>query len=446
MVETSSSDFQPGVKSPSAPTSTGAGPVKLPFLLIVIAVTIFFPEELSFYFGERRMTVTRLVFLLIVPVIVFRFARTILREDYRFVWADALVPITSLWMFVGPAVNDGFDQTVVASGISALEFCVPYLAARLFLTERGQAVALVRLLCIAIATVGLLAILDEVARSWILREFIGRLTGYEEDLDVSDPTLGYTRGFLFRATSTMEHPILLGTVCTLGLLMASALRGPVRIFGIVGSIIGIVLSVSAAPILGGVMGFATLLYEKLTRQIPFRWTAVILIIVSAMLAIYVGRDDPLGFLLNHLTLDPLSGWYRALQWDCAGGLVLQSPIFGIGLSDEWVSVCGLAKTIDAVWLLDAMKYGIPGSILIFLCYMGGSSIPIGIKDASINLTEQERRLGFTLTIALGVASFIGLTVTFWGAVYILTIFLAGIRAHLGALGALPRDPLMDDDE
>ena len=276
MVETSSSDFQPGVKSPSAPTSAGAGPVKLPLLLIVIAVTIFLPEELSFYFGERRMTVTRLVFLLIVPVILFRFARTILREDYRFVWADALVPVTSLWMFVGPAVNDGFDQTVVASGISALEFCVPYLAARLFLTERGQAVALVRLLCIAIATVGLLAILDEVARSLILREFIGQLTGYVEDLDVSDPALGYTRGFLFRATSTLEHPILLGTVCTFGVLMASALRGPVRIYAIVGSIMGIVLAVSAGPILGGLIGFATLLYEKFTRQIPFRWTAVIL--------------------------------------------------------------------------------------------------------------------------------------------------------------------------
>ena len=142
----------------------------------------------------------------------------------------------------------------------------------------------------------------------------------------------------------------------------------------------------------------------------------------------------------------MSGWYRALQWDCAGGLVLQSPIFGIGISDEWASICGLAKTIDAVWLLDAMKYGIPGSILIFLCYMGGSSILISIEDTSLNLTKQERRLGLNLTVALGVASFIGLTVTFWGTVYILTMFLTGIRAHLGALGALPRDPLMDDDE
>ena len=71
---------------------------------------------------------------------------------------------------------------------------------------------------------------------------------------------------------------------------------------------------------------------------------------------------------------------------------------------------------------------------------------IGIQDTSLNLTKRERWLAFVLTIVTLVAIIIGITVFYWGTVYILAIFLTAIRAHLGAFGALPRDPLLDDDE
>jgi hypothetical protein len=445
MVETPSSNFEFPADLPLTPTP-GVTPVKLPLILVLIAVTMFAPEEVSFFFGERRMTVTRLLFLLLAPAILFRFAQLIVKKEYRFVLSDALVPITGLWMFVGPIAIDGFDQAIVSTGVSALEFCLPYLAARLYLSERGQALALVRILCIAIATVGLLAIFDEISRRWLVRETVGHLTGYDHsDLDVSDEALGNVRGLLFRATSTLEHPILLGTTCLFGLLLASTLRGGARQYAFVGSALGMVLAASSAPVLGALIGFATLLYEKFTRPFAFRWTAAFACIVVLLMILFISHHDPLGFLINHLTFDPGSAWYRVLQWDCAGGLVLKSPILGIGLSDEWVSICGLANTIDSVWLRTAMMYGIPGSLLVFLCYVGGSSLPVGIEDESLNLTRRERQLGFILSVLLGVAIFIGITVFYWGTVYILTMFLTGIRAHLGALGAEPRDPWIDDD-
>ena len=42
------------------------------------------------------------------------------------------------------------------------------------------------------------------------------------------------RGFLFRAASTLEHPIALGTACLFGLLMATTMRGALRQFMLVG--------------------------------------------------------------------------------------------------------------------------------------------------------------------------------------------------------------------
>jgi hypothetical protein len=84
-----------------------------------------------------------------------------------------------------------------------------------------------------------------------------------------------------------------------------------------------------------------------------------------------------------------------------------------------------------------MMYGIPGSVLIFLSFVGSASIPVGVQDNSINLTSRERQLTFILNLVIGILIFIGFTVFFWGTDFILMMFLAGIRAHLGALGALP---------
>ena len=123
-------------------------------------------------------------------------------------------------MIVAPSEMEKINQVVVYCGSLALEFCIPYMATRVLLAERGQAVALVRILCIAIATIGVLGIIDEFSRRFFVREIVGSFTGYHvKSIDYSD----LMRGFLFRSTSTLEHPILFGTACLFGLLLATTI-------------------------------------------------------------------------------------------------------------------------------------------------------------------------------------------------------------------------------
>ncbi len=42
----------------------------MPFVLTLILFTLFLPQELSFYILGLRLTVTRLIFLLLTPVLV----------------------------------------------------------------------------------------------------------------------------------------------------------------------------------------------------------------------------------------------------------------------------------------------------------------------------------------------------------------------------------------
>jgi len=449
MVQTLNSDFQSPYELEVIPGRSDAYSAKLPLILILITVTMFLPEETSFFLGGLRLTLFRLILLLITPVVLLRFAQMTVSGDYRFVWSDVLVPVAGLWMFVGPTAINGLGYSLVGIGILALQFCIPYMAARVFLTERGQAVTLVRILCIAIATVGVLAIFDEFSRRWLVREIVGSVTGYHDfaGADYSD----LMRGFFFRATSTLEHPILLGTACMGGLLMATTMRGALKPFMLVGSALGLVLSVSSSALSGAIVGFGALLYNKIMRNFPFRWGLALASAVVVTITIFSLHPDPLGFIINHVTLDQGTAFYRVLQWQYAGPLVMNSPILGVGATDdEWITEfalsSGLAKTIDATWLMMALQFGIPGSILIFLSYITPCSLSTDIGNKSLNLTKQERQLGFVLSLILGLVIYIGFTVYFWGSVQILIAFLSGIRAHLGALGAMPREPGLDDDE
>lgn len=64
-------------------------------------------------------------------------------------------------------------------------------------------------------------------------------------------------------------------------------------------------------------------------------------------------------------------------------------------------------------------------------------------DRSLNLTVDENRLGHALGVVFLVAAFAATTVYFWNIVWMLVGFLAGVRAAMGNLSALPRDENLD---
>jgi hypothetical protein len=346
-------------------------------------------------------------------------------------------------MFVGPIEVDGFDRAFAYVGSMSLEFCIPYMATRVFLTQTGQAVALARVLCIVIATVGTLGILDEVSGRFLVRETVRSITGYCKI--VASDNVDLTRGFLFRATSTLDHPILFGTTCMFSLLMATAMRGALRRFMLAGSATVLVLSVSSALIGGTVVGFGALLYDRIMRHFRFCWRLALGSAAVFLIIIFTAHPHPWGFIFNRLTFNSQTAYYRLLQWEFVGPLVMNSPILGIGITDAWLTDSDLANTIDAHWLAMTMNFGIPGSILIFLSLVTSCSLSIDIGNKSLNLTGQERQLGFILSLILGIVIVVGFMVTYFGIVYLLIMFLAGIRAHLGSLGAMQREPGLHDD-
>ncbi len=410
---------------PAAARSGTAAPV----VLRLLAVLTFLPVETSLIVGGLRLPPARLLLLAIAPALCLRAARKVAAGEYRFVASDALVLAASGWMLLGSASVIGVAAALNHAGPEVLEFAVAYFATRLLLDGHGQAVALVNLLGWVIAAVGVLAVLDSALDRFVIHDLASDLTGYAKDV-VGRPD--YRLG-IRRAAGTLEHPILLGASCMVALLCAWAVRPRRWPLVMAGTGLGLVVSVSSAPLQATMLGFGLLTYNRMFRRWRMRWLALVGAAAAVLGGSFLVLGSPLGFVNQYLVFDPESGYARQFEWQVVGEYVAAFPWTGIGFGwDAIAEQIGAFASIDSIWLGKALIYGIPASALIALSYLGCVSLPASGPRAG--LAPVESRLGLVLGILMWLLLFLGFTVYFWGSFWILCSFLAGIRAHLGELG------------
>jgi hypothetical protein len=235
---------------------------------------------------------------------------------------------------------------------------------------------------------------------------------------------------LSRAASTLEHPIIFGFTCSVGLLLAASMRIPRQKFIVFACGLGTLISLSAGPIQGAVVGFCLLIYDRIMFGIPGRWAGLICLGIAGITAFYFSVSSPFSFIFNHLVFDAQNAWFRYWTWQVSTDALAQSPWFGLGFifPEEYE----IPYTVDSIWLLQALQFGIPGSILLALSIIGAASLPA--SGPRVHLTLAETKLGAILGILIFLILFVGFTVDFYGAAWILIPLLIGVRAHLGELG------------
>lgn len=442
-MQTSSAPFTPSSRLEASPAGTKLRAA--PLSLKVLVMSILLPDEVGFYIQGLWLSAARVVLLVLTPLLLIRFTRTLAAGRYRFVLSDLLVLLAGVWWIVALANMDGIQAGLNHAGPLALEFCIGYLAARLLLTEHGEALALVKFLCWGIAIIALLGLFDSITHRNFMHDLMAATIGPK--FFVGD--VSYRIG-LSRATSTLEHPIIFGLTCVIGLLLAASVEVCGRRFVIFACALGTFLSLSSAPLQGVFMGLGLLTYGRLMAGVRFRWAVVIGLLVLGVGAAFIVLNDPIGFICSHLVFDAQSAYFRRWIWQTGSAAVGESPWFGVGwVIPESYEVPG---TVDSVWLAWALNFGIPGSLLFAFSLIGAASLPTNGPD--VHLTTAESKLGTTLGIVASLIIFFGFTVDFFGTAWILIPLLTGVRAHLGALGrertsrmqhVLPLDPQLVRD-
>jgi hypothetical protein len=410
------------------PLAAARSAAKMPFVLTLILIGLFLPEELSFYLFGLRLTVTRLIFLLLIPVLLARGIQKTSSGAYRFVLSDLFVILTGFWLIYAPSNVDDTISALNHAGPEVLEFCIGYMATRILLSERGHALSFVDVLCRVIAVVALVGILDPLTNHRFAHDLAAQLGSPMHSIDSWEDA--YRLGLL-RATGPIEHPILYGFTCTIGLLLAvsTPIRG--RRFAIFSCSLGTILAFSSAPIQTMFVGFGLLIYDRMFSRVSFRWLALIIASAVGIIAAFLISNSPVGFIVSHLTFSPQSGYYREWTWHMVGLYVSQSPWVGLGYGEMPEEI---NHSIDSLWLILSIHSGYPGAVLIALSLFGAAATLT--RSRASGLTPVEAKLATTLGILLFLTAYISFTVHLWGTSWILTGLLIGTKAHLSELGYL----------
>jgi O-antigen ligase len=392
-------------------------------VLWILLVGMFMPPTVAFFLGTFKLSAGRIVLIMLfIPAI-----KQLFNRPWHFVWSDPLVAAAVLWITGSRFFVEGINATSFMEGFEFIGF---YVLGRALFFQPAAINEMLPILRIVAVLLLAFAFMDFFTNTFVVNELGGKI--FRTVTLVSQRDYSHFHRELFgrdviRATSTFDHPILYGTFCSIvGAIFLFAESGPMlKIFGVGICFVGVVLSGSSAALLGSIIYVGVYVYNLVFRKYNSRWKVFVMLLVAAIITINIVIAHPLNWIILHLTFDPVSGYYRILEWDAAIEQIKQHPYIGFGsghiFDNEFLDV-----SIDSVWLALALKYGVPASVLLML-----SGFVLFLKNPGNKIEDREflrTRTIFTLINALFI--FIGFTVFYWNSMWQFWGLCLGIRASL----------------
>lgn len=384
--------------------------VLIPLFIFALALPIFF------YVGPTRMSPYRLVLVVtFIPCLVTWLSGSLGRIRL----ADILMLLTAVWGGMILLWMHGTDRGLQSGGIFVIETFGAYLIGRRYIRDVFAFRKMVKALVLVV--VGLLpfAVFENVMGYPILISILGK---FFLVYDVVDYEL---RLGLRRAQGPFEHFILFGVVSSSAFALAfyvfglgTRFRGKIAA-GLVA--VTVMSSLSSGAILSVVIQLMLILWDKITRKMARRWAILIGILTTGFLAVdLISNRTTFEVFISYLTFNADTSYMRILIWRYGSESVMLSPIFGHGLND-WERPGWMGGSIDNFWLVNAVRYGIPGFLLSAGSYL---AVCIGLgRLKNLPFEAAQCRMGLVITMC-GLALSL-CTVHVWDAPYVLIIFLLG---------------------
>jgi hypothetical protein len=413
--------LQPAVRPQgSAPTVRRADL----FVALCALAGIVLPAEVQISLADgARFTSGRLAAALFFFPALF----VLLQKGRRLISCDFLACLTAVWMLVACFISVGTSALSSAGG-DALDFLGGYLIARAFVFGRPALDTFVRVLRIFAFIVIVLAMADSFSGRWIVHETIAAI------VNASVLATPFRNGMV-RAASTFDHEILFGIFCavTAAILLyweRALLR---RSLAVGFCLLGCILCLSSAALMAFAIVLVAFTYDQLMKRYRWRWRAFWMVTGAVALAFFVVLPEPLSWILSHLTLDAQTGYFRMMIWQMASDYIAQSPITGYAYQQlNNPSEPLINQTVDSIWLVNCLRFGIPMSVLFFLTNVTAFFPSKRESVSGANAVYMDRmRPAFTLAIL--VFMFAGLTVHFWNYMLMFWGLCIGIRASLREL-------------
>ena len=393
----------------------------LPLPVTLLIFSFLCPTEFSLFLGGLRLPPHRVVLIVLFG---FAVARFLMRPDIRVQGFDVAFVVFNAWIVFAFTYHDP-DGGFVYGGSQALESLGAYLIARAYVRDIAGLRAALQVLMFAIVVAALIALPETLSGKLYVHDFLHSVTGYYH------PTAVKTRLGLTRAFGTFDTPIHYATFCTglFALFWFSQPRKWVqrkRAAVLAGAT---VLGISSAPILCLVLQMGMIFWERFTRSIPARTAVTVALIIGSLVgASLVSSRSIFTVIATRLTLDSWTGYYRVQIWDHGLANVWANPWIGIGLAEWERPAWMISSTVDAMWLVFAIRTGIPGFLLLALAIvMLGYAV---VSRRRVRAEPERRQLVLGWMMSLIALCLIAATVHFWNVLYTYFFFFLGLGGVL----------------
>ncbi len=396
--------------------------IRTPKAVIFLIIAFLCPTEFSLYLDGLRIPPHRLALLVILPIALWKLA---LQKQLKIRSFDVAFILFNIWTVGIFMYHQGGHEGLVYGGSLALDGLGSYLVARVWIRDVALLHAAMRAMAIAIGAAALIALPETLLGQNFSHDALKQITGY------AHPTAVETRMNLTRAYGTFDHPIHYGTFCAALLAMfwfasKSSTERRARTALLIGAT---VLGLSSAPILCLLLQAAMLLWERYTRGTRNRTTITLAILTGLYIgASFVMSRSPINLVATGMTFDPWTAYYRLQIWEHGLDNLTSNPWLGIGLKD-WVRPWWMvSSTIDAFWLVVALREGIPGVVFLGLGIVLSTRAVVtrGLRNRDIEV----RRLSRGWIMSLIALCLVGSTVHFWNVLYAFFFFFIGLSGWI----------------
>ena len=382
-------------------------------LLAVFLIALLLPIQPEL--GGQRLDPYRLLLL----ILFLPFLAAILKHRAGpFTIIDKMMVCYGSWTVVTLVFHHGMAKLAYAS-ILAIMLLGGYLAGRLLIRNAQDYRRFIEYFLVLLLILLPFALFELITSRMVITEIFGKLFPVISNFNKM-------RYGLFRVQVVFPHAILFGLFCSIGFanvlyIYRSHFFGClVRLALVVGMTF---MSLSSAPLLSIAIQSIAAGWDKVTRG---RWLILLIsfVLMYAFLSLASNRG-PIILLIEKLTFNPGTAWWRVYIWEYGVQSVMTHPLFGLGLND-WARPSWLSSTVDNFWLLTAMQAGIPA--LAFLVVAIVIHVFRIVRANELDAQTQRIRTGYLIALA-GTALTLG-TVHAWDALAVFIMFFIGSGSFL----------------
>lgn len=409
--------------------STGLGPAipaaartGRPVLATISLVSLMLP--VSFPMGSLLMTPSRLLFLIILPILMIN----LLSGKYGKITAiDIMILLYMLWRTFIPFIHNP-NVALQYAGSNSVIILGGYLSARASIRSPQDFQWMAKVLGAFVFFSFPFALYEARTSDMVVPRFLEGVLHLTSARDVNYlPRLGVERvQFVF------PHPILYGLFCSMVLAVSfvglrgyhSTARRWVSLAIIVACCF---MSVSSGPFLSALAQIGLIIWAYVLRNVARRWFILAMICLVVYLILEILSNRPAVYaVLSVLAFNPATANVRRILLDYGLAQIGRTPILGIGFR-QWDLPAYMSGSLDNYWLANALMFGLPAFAFLLGAYVCGM-IAAGRRSFVPGGEYYNARLAWAIvniSIMLTLA-----TVYIWSEVSSLVFFVLGAGVFL----------------